>query len=305
MDFVTVFDIAEADQSNWWFAVGLLAFVSLAFVVGVSTSSISRPRRRLFLGSLIVIDLLIGLSLWAGYQEDLRLRQARSSGDFSTVEGKVENFDERFDDDTEMESFSVEGVQFSYDGRRLTAAFHHVARNGGPIRSGANVRVSYVGDRIIRIDINRADIPNDNARKAYIESPPMHALTPDELRRAELPLLVAMVLISLRITLKSDLLIRAWYVFARFATGQTFRRTRGWDLAVNLFLWLNLGGAVASFTWSLLNGMEGPTWDQLPPLIFFFVAYFLMVEGLARLALRLGRSYDPGPAVPTITKLAA
>jgi hypothetical protein len=297
MEFVTVFDIAGADLSTWWFVAGILAAFSLAFVLGIFSVPMSEMRRRVFLGFALTGVLLIGLGFWAGYKEDMRLLEARASGDFKVVEGRVEKFDERLDEDNEEESFSVAGVQFSYDARQITAAFHHTARDGGPIRPGANVRISYVGRRIIKLEIDRADIPDERARKAYVDSPPMHALTPEEVRHAELPLATAAVFISLQLALKSDLFIRAWCVFAAFATGRTFRRTKGWDLAVNIFLWLTLGGAVAGFTWSALNGMEGPTWDQLPPIVFFVVAYFVMMEGLARLALRFGRRYDPGPLV--------
>lgn len=297
MDYVTVFDIANADQHIWWFAVGAVAIISLVFLIAVSFLSMSRLRRRIFLGAMLAFDVLFGWSLWAGYQEDSRLREARASGDFKIVEGKVESFDEQIDEDTKLERFSVAGISFSYDGRSITAAFHHIARNGGPVRAGAHLRISYVGDKIIKLEIDRDDIPSDSARKAYVESPPVHGLTAEELRHIELPMMIAAVLISLRIALKSDLFIRAWHVFGRFATGRTSRRSRGWDLAVNLFLQFNLGGAVAGLTWSLLNGVEGPSWDQLPPLIVWIVLYFLMGEGLARLALRLGRIYDPGPAV--------
>jgi hypothetical protein len=51
------------------------------------------------------------------------------------------------------ESFVVDGKRFSYSDFIVTSGFHNAASHGGPIRAGLYVRVSYIGNVILRLEI--------------------------------------------------------------------------------------------------------------------------------------------------------
>ena len=52
-----------------------------------------------------------------------------------------------------MESFAVGGHRFSYSDYVVTSGFHNTASHGGPIHDGLDVRVSYLGNLILRLEI--------------------------------------------------------------------------------------------------------------------------------------------------------
>ena len=51
------------------------------------------------------------------------------------------------------ESFVVGGRRFSYSDFVVTSGFHNAASHGGPIREGLYVRVTYLGNLILRLEI--------------------------------------------------------------------------------------------------------------------------------------------------------
>ena len=51
------------------------------------------------------------------------------------------------------ERFAVGGKTFSYSDYILTGCFNNAASHGGPIKAGLTVRVSYVGNCIVRLEV--------------------------------------------------------------------------------------------------------------------------------------------------------
>ena len=52
-----------------------------------------------------------------------------------------------------MERFCVSGTCFEYSDYVVTGGFNNTSSHGGPIRAGLPVRVSHVGDRIVKLEI--------------------------------------------------------------------------------------------------------------------------------------------------------
>jgi len=65
------------------------------------------------------------------------------SGQYSTVEGPVEQFDPMPFEGRRLECFSVQETRFCYSDYVVTPGFRNTASHGGPIRSGLIVRIAY------------------------------------------------------------------------------------------------------------------------------------------------------------------
>jgi hypothetical protein len=50
------------------------------------------------------------------------------------------------------ETFLVNGKRFEYHGAVVTAGFHQMASQGGPIHDGLQVRIAYSGSDILRLE---------------------------------------------------------------------------------------------------------------------------------------------------------
>jgi hypothetical protein len=87
---------------------------------------------------------------YGGYIANLTALRNRS---YQVVEGRVTNFSPLPVSGHGVESFDVDGVSFSYSDYIITSGFNHTAANGGPIRPGLYVRVTYVDDAILRLEI--------------------------------------------------------------------------------------------------------------------------------------------------------
>jgi hypothetical protein len=54
-----------------------------------------------------------------------------------------------------MERFTVNGVEFSQSDYVVTCGFNDTASHGGPIREGLQVRIHYVDNAILKLEIAR------------------------------------------------------------------------------------------------------------------------------------------------------
>lgn len=73
--------------------------------------------------------------------------------DFMVVEGVVEKFVPMPHAGRSHESFWVNGVRFSYSDYEITPAFNNTASHGGPIYEGLPIRISYVGNKILKLEV--------------------------------------------------------------------------------------------------------------------------------------------------------
>lgn len=294
MDYVTVFDIAEVEFSILWPSI-LLAALAVVTTVPIFVVKMTPGRRKLALAFAVLVYIVLGAAFLYSHLNAQTLQAARAKGSFATVEGIVENFQEEADDDTNSESFTVAGVRFAYDARNLTATFHQTAFEGGPIRAGARVRIGHVDGQIIKLEIARADIPDDNARKTYAGTPPRVPLTEAEIRFFELPAALAMLVVALRIALKLDIYLGVHRVLRRVFTGFDPPPSRFRTWFANGIALLLVGQAVAGFAWLLLTRPIELSWGQIPLFGFFAFFFLLFLEGGARLILRFGKRFGVTP----------
>jgi|ERR1700723_1422416 hypothetical protein len=99
-----------------------------------------------------VFVLVLAISLVPNFIE---IRRSYKSGNSAVVEGMVENFRTAPELGAAKESFSVRGVDFSYNALDPTTCFHNAPFRKGPIRSGIAVRIFYQDGCIQRVDIRQ------------------------------------------------------------------------------------------------------------------------------------------------------
>lgn len=75
------------------------------------------------------------------------------SGPDQTVEGPVEHYLARQSGEVNFEQFTVNGVPLGFGSQGLPKCFHRPAANGGPIREGLPVRITYNGSCIVKVEI--------------------------------------------------------------------------------------------------------------------------------------------------------
>lgn len=83
---------------------------------------------------------------------------AYTNGDYQVVEGKVSNFRPMPYEGHQDECFSVQDERFCYSDYMVTAGFHNATSHGGPIRSGLPVRIAYIGNTILRLEIPKDQV---------------------------------------------------------------------------------------------------------------------------------------------------
>ena len=100
----------------------------------------------------IVAVVMLAVLALEGYEQwpAMALKEHLTSGDVTVVTGTVQD---AFNPNWGTEGFSVEGHSYSYQDSPYYVGFHQTAMNGGPIRNGLQVRVSSIGNVIVRLEI--------------------------------------------------------------------------------------------------------------------------------------------------------
>lgn len=96
--------------------------------------------------AMLAILALEGCQQWPSFA----LQQRLAAGDVTVASGSVQS---SFNPNWGTESFSVNGHRYTYVDSPYSIGFHQTAANGGPIHDGLQVRVSSIGDVIVRLEI--------------------------------------------------------------------------------------------------------------------------------------------------------
>jgi hypothetical protein len=160
MDYQVVFDITTAGYKSWSFPAHGLIFVALGATLIVIRKRLPGWWRRHPLTSSMFAFFFFGFAvLWtlisfvSTYHDYLSLSSTKEANRASVVEGLVTNFKPMPATGHAMEIFCVQGVCFEYSDYVITAGFNNTSSHGGPIREGLPVRVTYVGNSIVKLEV--------------------------------------------------------------------------------------------------------------------------------------------------------
>jgi hypothetical protein len=162
MSYRVVFDVAEAGFKSWTFPAFGLIFVAVGVFMVIARKSLpgswaNRPKASaafafFFLGFALLWTLV---SFMATYRDYSSLAAEESSGQVQVAEGRVSNFNPMPFSGHSMERFCVEAHCFEYSDYVITGGFNNTSSHGGPIRDGLPVRVTFVGNSIIKLEVAR------------------------------------------------------------------------------------------------------------------------------------------------------
>lgn len=160
LHYRVVFDLNTAGYTGWSFLlIGVLFCVLGSFLVFKPSALPSRwqqhPRASrlfalVFLGFSVLWAMLVGSNSVLHYRH---LVAALNDGSAKRIEGRVERFQPMPFGGHSLEKFCVETVCFAYSDYVISGGFNQTASHGGPIRAGLPVRITYMDDTIVRLEV--------------------------------------------------------------------------------------------------------------------------------------------------------
>ncbi len=159
MEYITVFDIANAGYKSHSFPEFGLIFVAAGSILVAFKSRLpnwsqrSTISRAIFPYGFLGFSLLWTMATFFGTYRDYRnASDAERTNTTSVVEGQVTDFRPMPVSGHAMERFCVSGKCFEYSDYVVTAGFNNTSSHGGPIRENLPVRVTYVGNTIVKLE---------------------------------------------------------------------------------------------------------------------------------------------------------
>lgn len=162
MVFETVFDISKSGINNWQMllipllltVLGALLVFAPNFMQKILSDGVQGKARHIFSYFYFGFALFMTiLWIWSVGSEYYKSITAFGSGKYKIVEGRVTDFVPMPYEGHADERFRVNGVPFSYSDYSITCGFNNSASHGGPISEGLYVRISYVGNIILKLEI--------------------------------------------------------------------------------------------------------------------------------------------------------
>ena len=163
MEYQAVFEFSFFDWSEFLMVAGSASFALIGMAMFSKRKQMTEGRSKfavwytngfvtVFTGFAIFLTLLSGFAMG---RERLSLRAQYQAGEFKVVEGVVEDFVPEPYEGHQDESFTVNGVPFSYSYYNITPGFSQSASHGGPIRTGLPVRISYIDNLILKLEVGK------------------------------------------------------------------------------------------------------------------------------------------------------
>ena len=192
MPFDTVYDIREAGcRDSFLVLIGLALMATTAVAWSRSKTSRTpalalapRPTWSPSPGfGLVFFGFWTFIAFAATWGEYWHLLRGIRTGAAQSIEGIVMSFQPAATEKG-TERFSLGGHEFSYSRVATNQGFHTLAADGGPIVDGAHVRILYIGNHILRVEIARAGsgaLPA--APSAHNMDPPTTIIAPSMLSR--------------------------------------------------------------------------------------------------------------------------
>ncbi|MBV8674658.1 MAG: hypothetical protein JOZ33_14595 [Acidobacteriaceae bacterium] len=158
-EYRTIFEISHKGFA-WWFALAGLVPAIVAAVLWtfpkIGENSWRIKWVKYFMPVFALIWVIGVIPTWLEYT---KLQRQYRRGVFSVVQGRVEDFHPMPPQGHSEECFTVEHQRFCYSENIVSAGFNNDSAHGGPIRAGLPVRIAYVGNNILRLDVRTDATP--------------------------------------------------------------------------------------------------------------------------------------------------
>jgi hypothetical protein len=160
MLYQTVFDISTAGYKSLPYAAFGLIFVAIGIGAVISKKyylaknpKFTRIFTFIWLGFAILWTIIAFSTTFYQYYH---LLSEYNNGNFQVAEGRVTNFIPMPATGHSNERFCVDNNPcFEYSDYGITAGFNNAHSHGGPITEGLPVRVSYIGDVIVKLEVGK------------------------------------------------------------------------------------------------------------------------------------------------------
>jgi|MudIll2142460700_1097286.scaffolds.fasta_scaffold65312_2 hypothetical protein len=154
MNFIKVFDLVESGYRTWSFATNGLIFIVIGSVLvlapyiskkyKISYIGFEKRSYKVFSWFMLIFALFWTTTSFLGtFSNYKRLKSTLTNGRYKIVEGPVENFDPMPYSGHKEESFTVNGIKFSFSDYIVTNAFNNTKSHGGPIDENSYVKIYY------------------------------------------------------------------------------------------------------------------------------------------------------------------
>jgi len=169
--YVTVYQVS-GQSMDWSFV--LPGLISLAFsaitIFGKLRFNWKQPSWPLSIFACCFGVIWLSAATIPTMHETSAALSAFQRGDYELVEGPVTDFDPMPYEGHRPECFSVQDRRFCYSDYEISPGFHNAASHGGPIRAGLQVRIAYVGNTILRLEVPADEVPSPAQSHAAAES---------------------------------------------------------------------------------------------------------------------------------------
>jgi hypothetical protein len=155
VNYVVVFDIAHAGAKGLLLVAGGMFIALGGFALMAASRLLPSPPAQRFIRAVVGFIFLIAgpIMAWASYQNYVN---SRNYGQAQVVEGVVSYFAPMSPTAKgAVEPFCVQGHCFSYSDNDSTSGFNNTSTFGGPMRLGLPMRVTHIGNTIIKLEVAR------------------------------------------------------------------------------------------------------------------------------------------------------
>jgi hypothetical protein len=152
-DYQTVFTVLQKSPP-WWVSAFVPTAVAALTVLAI-VAFVRCKTRRVAVVVAYVAMVFMAMTLSPAGVSDMyaRARNSYVKGDYSIAEGTVANFHPMPYSGHPNETFSINGVEFSYSDYIVVPCFNNTASHGGPLRDGLRVRIAYSGNCILKLEV--------------------------------------------------------------------------------------------------------------------------------------------------------
>ena len=147
MNYITIYQFSPKGIRPDLYAIAFTTLIVCGLLFYFSRYS--RKRKEVRVGAILLFALMEIFTIYSAWSEmsaDSACNSAFKSGQYSVIEGTVEDFRPMPYEGHANEQFHVGSVRFSYSDYEDRPGFNQSSSHGSPIREGLKVRISYSDD---------------------------------------------------------------------------------------------------------------------------------------------------------------